>query len=78
MWSVTRCLMRKGGSSRVVDLSRDITQEINARTRMLHDDKMASLGKLSASVVHEINNPLTGILNSIRVDAAHDGSRVPG
>lgn len=50
----------------VVDLSRDITQEIS-RTRMLHEDKMASLGKLSASVVHEINNPLTGILSSVRV-----------
>lgn len=34
---------------------------------MLHEDKIASLGKLSASVVHEINNPLTGILSSIRV-----------
>ncbi len=50
----------------VVDLSRDITQEIS-RTRMLHEDKIASLGKLSASVVHEINNPLTGILSSVRV-----------
>lgn len=50
----------------VVDLSRDITQEIS-RTRMLHEDKIASLGKLSASVVHEINNPLTGVLSSVRV-----------
>ena len=48
---------------RVIDLSRDITEEIANRTRILHDDKMTSLGKLSASVVHEINNPLTGILN---------------
>lgn len=57
----------QGKVHRVIDLSRDITQEINARTRMLHDDKMASLGKLSASVVHEINNPLTGILNFIKL-----------
>jgi two-component system NtrC family sensor kinase len=28
---------------------------------------MTSLGKLSASVVHEINNPLTGILNFIKL-----------
>jgi PAS domain S-box-containing protein len=57
----------EGRIHQVVDLSRDITQEINARTRMLHDDKMTSLGKLSASVVHEINNPLTGILNFVRL-----------
>jgi two-component system NtrC family sensor kinase len=52
-----------GRVNRVIDLSRDITKEITERTRILHDDKMTSLGKLSASVVHEINNPLTGILN---------------
>ncbi len=56
-----------GRVHRVIDLSRDITEEITARTRMLHDDKMTSLGKLSASVVHEINNPLTGILNFIKL-----------
>ncbi len=50
----------------VVDLSRDITHEIS-RTRMMDEDKIASLGKLSASVVHEINNPLTGILSSARM-----------
>lgn len=50
----------------LVDLSRDITQDIT-RMRLCHDDKMASLGKLSASVMHEINNPLTGILNFIKL-----------
>jgi len=46
---------------------------VNDRTRqlkethakLLHQDKMASLGKLAASVVHEINNPIAGILNLI-------------
>jgi two-component system NtrC family sensor kinase len=33
--------------------------------KLIHQDKMASLGKLSASVVHEINNPNAGILNLI-------------
>ena len=33
--------------------------------RLIHEDKMASLGKLSASVVHEINNPIAGTLNLI-------------
>jgi signal transduction histidine kinase len=31
--------------------------------KLIQQDKMASLGKLSASVVHEINNPIAGILN---------------
>ena len=38
-------------------------QETHAK--LLHQDKMASLGKLAAAVVHEINNPIAGILNLI-------------
>ena len=33
--------------------------------KLIHQNKMASLGKLSASVVHEINNPIAGILNLV-------------
>jgi two-component system NtrC family sensor kinase len=56
-----------GSIHQVVDMARDITQEIIAQNQALHDDKMTSLGKLSASVVHEINNPLTGILNFVKL-----------
>jgi PAS domain S-box-containing protein len=52
---------------------RQLERMVEERTRqledthnqLLHNDKMASLGKLSASVVHEINNPIAGILNLI-------------
>ncbi len=37
----------------------------DTRERLLHQDKMASLGKLASSVVHEINNPVSGILNML-------------
>jgi signal transduction histidine kinase len=42
------------------------TQQLKeTHERLLHQDKMASLGKLSSSVVHEINNPVAGILNLV-------------
>jgi len=53
------------------EITRRLEMMVEERTRqlkethekLLHQDKMASLGKLSASVVHEINNPIAGILN---------------
>ena len=42
-------------------------QQFADETRLLHQDKMISLGRLAASVVHEINNPLAGILNYARL-----------
>ena len=42
---------------------RRLEQEMLDQARVLHQDKMISLGRLAASVVHEINNPLAGVLN---------------
>ena len=46
---------------------RRMEQQFADQTRLLHQDKMISLGRLAASVVHEINNPLAGILNYVRL-----------
>jgi len=34
-----------------------------AQKKLLQSDRLASLGQLSASVAHEINNPISGVLN---------------
>jgi two-component system NtrC family sensor kinase len=47
-----------------IELSRDITTDINSRQAMMQKDKLASIGRLSAGVAHEINNPLTTILTT--------------
>ena len=46
---------------------RRLEREMQDQARILHQDKMMSLGRLAASVVHEINNPLAGILNYLRL-----------
>jgi two-component system NtrC family sensor kinase len=51
---------------RLEKMVEDRTRELkDTHSKMLHQDKMASLGKLSASVVHEINNPISGILSLV-------------
>lgn len=46
---------------------RKLEREKEDQAQILHQDKMMALGKLAASMVHEINNPLAGILNYSRL-----------
>lgn len=48
----------------------DMTKELkNAQSHLVFSERMASLGKISASVAHEINNPLSGILSYAKLTA---------
>lgn len=65
---------RNGEVTQVIELVRDITKEFSSKyearikelkedlNKMIQEDRMISLGKLAASCVHEINNPIQGLL----------------
>jgi PAS domain S-box-containing protein len=57
-------LFENGEIIGAIELSRDITADINTRQATMQRDKLASIGRLSAGVAHEINNPLTTILTT--------------
>jgi two-component system NtrC family sensor kinase len=62
-----------------------LEQRVDERTRQLREtqnqliqtEKLASLGKLSASIAHEINNPLSGILTYAKLISRRLRTRPP-
>ena len=57
-------IFENGQATGAIELSRDITHEINNQKSLLQQSKLASIGRLAAGVAHEINNPLTTILTT--------------
>ncbi|MFW5958145.1 MAG: two-component system sensor histidine kinase NtrB, partial [Desulfosalsimonas sp.] len=57
-------LTSKGQIVGVIEILRDITPEIKVQKSQMHQEKLMSIGRLSAGIAHEINNPLTTIMTS--------------
>ncbi|MCP3940736.1 MAG: PAS domain-containing protein [Desulfobacteraceae bacterium] len=61
-----RKIDEKRNQDRLLKMVEQRTQQLKeSHEKLLHQDKMASLGKLASSVVHEINNPVAGVLNLV-------------
>jgi signal transduction histidine kinase len=65
--ALERAKTRYNDRKHLKDYTAFLEREVEDQARILHQDKMLSLGRLAASVVHEINNPLAGILNYCRL-----------
>ncbi len=65
--ALKRAMERYRSRQQLRDYARYLEQENINQAKLMHRDKLISLGRLSASVVHEINNPLAGILNYARL-----------
>lgn len=65
--ALKRAKDRYTSRKQLADYTSLLEKENANQASILHQDKMMSLGRLAASVVHEINNPLSGILNYLRL-----------
>lgn len=54
-------------AERTLELEKTVKELELARERMISQDKMASVGELSAGLAHEIKNPLNFIINSSKI-----------
>jgi PAS domain S-box-containing protein len=52
-----------GDVIQAVGVARDVTQRRNMENQLNIQDRLASIGQLTSGIAHELNNPLTGIIN---------------
>jgi len=57
---------REGEIVHIVGLRRDVTEKARTEQALRISERMASVGTLAAGIAHEINNPLTYVLISLR------------
>lgn len=62
--------MSAGGAQGWLLTIEDLTERVETRRQVARGDRLASLGRLSAGIAHEIRNPLTGV--SLLLDDLHD------
>ncbi len=60
-FATSSMLTQHGEVEGVIAIGQDITVVKELEKRIIHAEKLASIGQLAASVVHEINNPMTAV-----------------
>lgn len=61
-FATSTVLTSQGDIEGVIAIGQDLTRIKELESQVIQAEKLASLGQLAASVVHEINNPMTAVL----------------
>ena len=56
----------------------DVTQQIQIEEMMIQSEKILSVGGLAAGMAHEINNPLSGMMQNAQVVINRLSKKIPG
>ena len=65
----------QGNVQVIVASSVEITAQRQAQAALIQNEKLAAVGRLAASIAHEINNPLEAVTNSLYL--ARTGQQLP-
>jgi PAS domain S-box-containing protein len=60
--SVAALVGADGGTTHVVSVEQDITEERRLKEQLIHSERLSAIGQLVAGVAHEINNPLQAVM----------------
>ena len=55
----------------VLEVSRDITAQLQAEEALRETEKLAAMGRVAGIIAHEINNPLAAITNTLYLVRNH-------
>ena len=63
--SLSPILDDDGELTHYVGIQTDVTQRVELEVALRESEKLAAVGRLASSIAHEINNPLTSVMNLI-------------
>ena len=60
---------QEGEEQRFTGFIRDISDRRKAEAALMQSEKLAAVGRLASSIAHEINNPLSAVMNLLHLSA---------
>jgi len=75
-WTLSRAVPLMDANGQVTEwfgTATDITAQKRAEQALLHSERLASLGRMAATISHEINNPLEALANLLYLASIADG-----
>ena len=64
-WTNTPLRDAAGRFIGLLSMVQDVTERKRAEEALLRSEKLASVGRMAASIAHEINNPLAAVMNTL-------------